>query len=499
MQQSESFSAEQRRLLPVLLIPAFMTLLAVSSVNVTLPSLDDSLDAGSSGLQWVISGYTLTFGVLLVAAGRAGDVFGRGWLFLIGLGLFAVGSTLSGLAPDILFLNLARVLMGMGSGLLNPQVTGIIQQYYLGVQRGRAFGLFGGVIGVSVAIGPVLAGVLIAVFGGEWGWRASFLVNVPIAVFAMFAAWRTLPKSAWHGVSAGDPSATAPTPIQDGTASQAAPVKKPRADFDPLGMLLLTVGILFVMFPFVEGELGAWVWSLLAVGAVFILVWVLWERRYKARGRAPMVDMALFRTRSFATGSLIIALYFLGFSSVWILIAQYMQVGLGHEALAAGVIGLPSAIAGAIVAPIAGRYVVGVGRKMVLWGMVVGITGLVGCILVIFLHQSVGSSEWWLMLTLGFLGIGQGLVISPNQTLSLADVPVRYAGAAGGILQTGQRLGTAIGIVAITGLAFSVVATRGWDDAVMYGFVAITAVAVLAALIAAFDVFRKRDANTASR
>ncbi|HIY65563.1 MAG TPA: MFS transporter [Candidatus Agrococcus pullicola] len=493
MSQSTSFSAEQRRLLPVLLIPAFMTLLAVSSVNVTLPALDASLNAGPSGLQWVISGYALTFGVILVAAGRAGDVFGRGRLFLLGLAVFGLGSLLSGFAPDIITLNLARVLMGIGSGLLNPQVTGIIQQYYRGVQRGKAFGLFGGVIGVSVAIGPVLAGALIALFGDEWGWRASFLVNVPIAAFAIVSAWRMLPDSAWRGVSADDPSSTAPIPVQNGR-----PVgeRKSRADFDPVGMLLLTAGILLVMFPFVEGQLGAWVWSLLAGGIALITVWVLWERRYKRRGRVPMVDMQLFRTRSFASGSVIIALYFLGFSSVWVLVAQYMQVGLGHEAIAAGLIGLPAALAGAVVAPIAGRYVVAVGRKMVLWGMLIGVAGLFGCIFVVFLHETAGGSEWWLLLTLGLLGVGQGFVVSPNQTLTLADVPVQYAGAAGGILQTGQRLGTSIGIVAITGLAFSVVAQRGWDEAFIYGFVAISAIALVAAAIAAFDLLQTRRERT---
>ena len=123
---TNGFSAEQRRVLPTILVPAFMSLLSVSIVNVTLPAIDDSLDAGTSGLQWIVSGYALVFGVLLVAAGRAGDVWGRGRLFLIGLACFGLGSLLSGLAPSILVLNLARVVMGIGSGLLNPQVLSLI-------------------------------------------------------------------------------------------------------------------------------------------------------------------------------------------------------------------------------------------------------------------------------------------------------------------------------------------------------------------------------------
>ena len=145
--QPLTFTPEQRRILPVLLIPAFVSLLAVSSVNVILPAIAASVPTSTGGLQLVVSGYSLVFGVLLVPAGRAGDVMGRGRLFVAGLVLFGLGSLAAGVAPSILALNLARVLMGMGSGLFNPQVTGLIQQYYAGAARGRAFGLFGGVIG----------------------------------------------------------------------------------------------------------------------------------------------------------------------------------------------------------------------------------------------------------------------------------------------------------------------------------------------------------------
>ena len=489
--KSTAFTPEQRGLLPVLLIPAFMSLLAVSSVNVTLPALDHALGAGTSGLQWVVSGYALTFGVLLIAAGRAGDVFGRGKLFVAGLALFGLGSLASGLAPDIVTLNLCRVVMGIGSGLLSPQITGIIQQYYQGVQRGKAFGLFGGVVGVSVAIGPVLAGVLIALFGEEWGWRSSFLINVPIAIGAILAGIKTLPESSWHGISATDPSSTQPIRL-DGSES------KPRADFDPVGMTLITGAILLIMLPFVERSLGAWMWLVGVVGVTLLVAWVLWERRYKDAGHTPMVDMQLFATRSFASGSLLISLYFLGFTSVWILVAQYMQEGIGHTALAAGMVGLPSALAGAVVAPVAGRYVVAVGRKMVLIGLIVGIFGLLSSAFVVLMHERAGGSEWWLLLTLGFLGIGQGLVVSPNQTLTLADVPLAYAGSAGGILQTGQRLGTAIGIVVVTGIAFSVVATSGWDEGFIYGLLVITAIAILSMLVAIIDMVLDRRSHRGS-
>ena len=448
---------EHQRLLPTLLIPAFVTLLAVSSVNVILPAVSQDLSAGTAGLQLVVSGYSLVFGVVLVPAGRAGDVMGRGRIFVIGMILFGVGSLASGLAPDVVTLNLARVVMGVGSGLLNPQVAGMIQQYYSGESRGRAFGLFGAVIGVSVAVGPVLSGGLIGWLGDDWGWRASFLINVPLVLLGVWAAHRYLPDSAWHR--------------QDGGSGAG----RDRVDLDPVGMVLLAAGTLLIMIPFMEASAGAWVWGLEAAGIGIVSAWVVWERRYRARGGAPMVDLSLLAIPSFAYGSLAIAVYFLGYTSVWIIVAQYVQAGLGSTALVSGAVGVPAALAGSVAAAVAGRRVIRVGRVMVLGGMAAGIAGLLASVGIIHVHARAGWSPWWLTLTLLLLGVGQGLVVSPNQTLSLVDVPLEYAGAAGGILQTGERIGTSIGIAAITGLTFRISHSSGWDVAAQVGLLAVVA------------------------
>ena len=461
---------EHQRLLPTLLIPAFVTLLAVSSVNVILPAVSQDLSAGTAGLQLVVSGYSLVFGVVLVPAGRAGDVMGRGRIFVIGMILFGVGSLASGLAPDIVTLNLARVVMGVGSGLLNPQVAGMIQQYYSGESRGRAFGLFGAVIGVSVAVGPVLSGGLIGWLGDDWGWRASFLINVPLVLLGVWAAHRYLPDSAWHR--------------QDGGSGAG----RDRVDLDPVGMVLLAAGTLLIMIPFMEASAGAWVWGLEAAGIGIVSAWVVWERRYRARGGAPMVDLSLLAIPSFAYGSLAIAVYFLGYTSVWIIVAQYVQAGLGSTALVSGAVGVPAALAGSVAAAVAGRRVIRVGRVMVLGGMAAGMAGLLASVGIIHMHARAGWSPWWLTLTLLLLGVGQGLVVSPNQTLSLADVPLEYAGAAGGILQTGERIGTSIGIAAITGLTFRVSHSSGWDVAAQVGLLAVVAAIAVSAAIAAVDL-----------
>ena len=456
--------------MPTLLIPAFVTLLAVSSVNVILPAVSQDLSAGTAGLQLVVSGYSLVFGVVLVPAGRAGDVMGRGRIFVIGMILFGVGSLASGLAPDVVTLNLARVVMGVGSGLLNPQVSGMIQQFYSGESRGRAFGLFGAVIGVSVAVGPVLSGGLIGWLGDDWGWRASFLINVPLVLLGVWAAHRYLPNSAWHR--------------QDGGSGAG----RDRVDLDPVGMVLLAAGTLLIMIPFMEASAGAWVWGLEAAGIGIVSAWVAWERRYRARGGAPMVDLSLLTIPSFAYGSLAIAVYFLGYTSVWIIVAQYVQAGLGSTALVSGAVGVPAALAGSVAAAVAGRRVIRVGRVMVLGGMAAGMAGLLASVGIIHMHARAGWSPWWLTLTLLLLGVGQGLVVSPNQTLSLVDVPLEYAGAAGGILQTGERIGTSIGIAAITGLTFRVSHSSGWDVAAQVGLLAVVAAIAVSAAIAAVDL-----------
>lgn len=468
----------QRRIVLIGLVPLFMSLLSVSIINVVLPAIETDLDASSSALQWILAGYALSFGVVLVAAGRAGDVFGRGQLFMLGVGLFGLSSLGAGLAPGPLTLNISRVFMGLGSGLLNPQVVGLLQQYFHGPQRGRAFGLMGTTVGLSVAIGPVLGGVFIALFGDELGWRAAFLVNVPIAVVSLVLAKSWLPNSAWHPI-AGNATGTGPAPKKD-------------RDLDPVGVSLLGIGVLLVLLPFVESSLGWFMWLGIPLGLLTIWLWILWERRYFARGHAPMVDLNLFRIRSFSNGSIIITLYFMGVTSVWVLVAMYMQQGLGHTALAAGMIGLPAALLSAVSADVSGRFVFQIGRRLVVWGVLTCLVGLTATIVVVFLLTQGIGSEWWMLLTLCFIGAAQGMVISPNQTLTLQEVPLKYAGSAGGVLQTGQRIGTSMGLAIMTALAFAVTAVSDWNVGMIGSFGAIAVVVILAGCVGLAEVRRGR-------
>ena len=463
------------RVLAVLIVALFMSLVGVSIVNVALPSIQSALHATQSELQWVLSGYALTFGVGLVTAGRAGDIYGRGPLFIAGVALFTASSVASGLAPDALSLNLARAVQGIGSGLLSPQAVGMIQHYFRGAERGRAFGIFGSAVGVSVAIGPLLGGLLIEAAGPEQGWRWTFLINIPVGIIAIILAAIWFPRPLLNRHLPADPA-----------------VPRRRPDLDPVGAVLLGLAVLAVLLPFVEAESHPAIWLSLLVGFVLVVLWLRWERRYKERGNSPMVDLAIFRTPSFANGSLLITLYFMGITSVWVLVALYMQNGLGHTALESGLVGLPSSVLSAFAALWGGRNVARYGRKVVIGGMYSAIAGLLLSMLVVWLHAGGHASEWWLLLTLSFVGVAQGCVISPNQTLTLADVPLRYAGSSGGIMQTGQRIGTSVGIAVITAVAFGVLAASNWAVAFSTGFAVIIVVVILALLIAYADLRRRR-------
>ena len=477
--------ADRWRILTVLLAVIFMSLIGVSIVNVALPSIQRGLTADQSDLQWVLSGYALTFGIILVAAGRAGDIMGRGGIFLVGVGIFTASSIAAGLAPDAMWLNVARFIQGLGSGLLSPQVIGMIQQYFRGEERGRAFGYFGTVVGFSVAIGPVLGGFLIGI-GGPWlGWRLTFLVNVPIGIIAIILGVRWFPKPLFR---------RAPQHTTNGTDRTSGLL----SSLDPIGSVLLGLAILAILYPFMESRGSTLSWALLPAGIALIWLWVQWERRCARFGYTPMVDLDLFRTSSFTNGTIIMTLYFMGLTSVWVLVALYVQDGQGKTALESGFFGIPAALLSAFAAHWSGRRVSRYGRKIVIVGLSLALFGLAASIAVVLMHERFGLSVWWLLLSLAFVGLAQGAVISPNQTLTLAEVPLEYAGSSGAIMQTGQRIGTSVGIAMITAAAFAALAKWTWSVAVVIGFALISLVA-LAALGMAFKDQHDRKKSARQR
>lgn len=464
-------AGKRRRLLLVLLAPVFMALVAVSVINVALVPIGDSLHASSSGIQWVLSGYALAFGVLLVPAGRVGDATGRKRMLLIGVGFFTLGSLISAFSTSIQMLNISRIVQGLGSGLLNPQTVGIIQQRYRGRARARAFAMFGTTVAVATAVGPVIGGLLIALLGEDAGWRWMFGINVPIGIFTIWAGSYWIPRD------------------------RRARSERGGLDLDPTGIVLLTAALLCVMFPFLERGLGPAVWALLPVGLVLGAVWVWWEARYRRAGREPMVNLDILRNRAFSNGILIVSLYFMGSTSIWIVMPLFVQDHLGHVALFSALLGLPSSVFAGVGSQISGRYVLDAGRRMVIAGL--SIAGL-GVLVIIATGMAVewrGWPAWTLIIGLSVIGISQGFTVSPNQTLTLNAVDPRYGGVAGGILQTGQRIGQAVGTAVIPGILFTLTEHAGsWITAFTAAMAVIAVMVALAIVVSVIDRRRERVA-----
>jgi EmrB/QacA subfamily drug resistance transporter len=456
--------------LAVCLTASFMTLLDISIVNVALPSIRSGLNASQSGLQWVLSGYALMFGLVLVPAGRTGDVRSRRAVFMTGLAMFTATSALAGAARGEVWLIVARLLQGLAGGILVPQVSGFIQQMFRGAERGRAFGILGSTIGVSTAVGPLLGGLLIQAFGTQEGWRWVFYVNLPIGLAALPLAYRLLPPP--------------PRAADDGGRGRR------RGDLDPLGVCLLGAGTVLLLLPFVEEQQwsGAAKWLLVPAALAVLAAFTGWERRY-ARRRSPLVDLTLFRQRSYGLGVLLSLVYFAGFTAVFFILTLYLQNGLRYSALEAGLSIMPFALGSAVAAAVGGRVVVRFGRPLVAVGLGMVLAGLLLTALAV--HLDTGRTVGWA--TAGPLllaGLGSGLVISPNQTLTLSKVPVARAGSAGGVLQTAQRIGSAVGIAAVGSVFFSKVDARhaDWPGGFQLGILTSTGLAALGLVVALADI-----------
>jgi EmrB/QacA subfamily drug resistance transporter len=462
--------------LAVCLVAGFMTLLDVSIVNVALPSIREGIGASTSELQWVVSGYALTFGLVLVPSGRLGDARGRRTMFIVGVALFTLSSLAAGLAPTALLLVVSRLVQGVGGGILNPQISGLIQELFRGPERGKAFGWLGTVIGISTAVGPVLGGLIIRLLGVEAGWRWIFFVNIPIGLAAIALSTRLLP---------------APEPAE----------AAPRRDLDLVGVGLLGAGVLALLLPLVQEQQwpGAAKWWLVVLGVTLLALFVLWERRYAARGHAPLVDLTLFSLQSYSAGSALALAYFSGFTGIFFVLTLYFQGGLHYTPLAAGLAVTPFAAGSAVAAAVGGRLVSRAGRPLVVVGLVAVVVGLVLTDVALARYGDSPSAGWWTVAPLLLAGVGSGLVITPNQTLTLSEVPVRQAGTAGGVVQTGQRIGTAAGIALVGSLYFSTLASSHGDytNAASQGLRAATALTAVSLAIGIADLLRTRRRRAA--
>lgn len=454
--------------LAVTLVAGFMGLLDVSIVNVAFPSMQHALNASLSDVQWVVSGYALTFGLALVAGGRLGDAWGRKRMFLIALAAFIVTSALAGAATTALWLVVGRLLQGFAAGLLTPQNSALIQDLFRGAERGRAFGLFGATVGISTAVGPLLGGLTLAVFGAEHGWRWVFYVNVPIGVVALVLAARLLP----------------------GTQRKAT-----STDIDFVGALLLGLAVVGVLFPLVQSENNglATYWWMFPIAVVLGFVFVRWESLTVRRGRAPLLDIRLFtQTPGFTSGAALGAVYFCGFAGIWLVLALFFQDGLHYTPLQSGLAVTSFAIGSAVASVVAGRAVARWGRKVTVAGLSLVVLGLTSVAVIMPLVPPAWAGVA-VALPLLVAGVGGGAVISPNTTLTLECVPTRMAGVAGGALQTGQRVGTAIGTAVLAAVYRAGVGEgHAYERGASYAMFGAVAVVLIALGIALWELWSRR-------
>ena len=461
--------------LTVTLVAGFMSLLDVSIVAVALPSIQRGLGTSPSAVQWVVSGYALTFGLALVPAGRLGDAMGRRKMFLVALAAFVLCSAAAGAAPATGVLVAARLAQGIAAGSLAPQNSALIQQMFRGEERGRAFGFFGSTVGLSTAVGPIAGGVILALAGEQEGWRWVFFVNVPIGVVALVLAARLIPRA--------EPG--------------------PRQHVDVAGVGLLGAGVLALMLPLVLAEAGGLrtLWWLFPLGAAVLVAFVWWERRVVARGHEPLLDVGLLTgTPGYASGALLGTVYFIGFSGIWLVFALYLQSGLGYTPLQSGLAVTPFAFGAAASAVIGGRLIAKWGRMLTVAGLALVVLGLAVTAVIVWLAPP-ADVGWWMAPTLLIAGIGGGWVVAPNTTMTLRCVPVDVAGSAGGALQTGQRIGGAIGTAALPGVYYALLAMNGRDFPTAAAVsLAAAVLSVVVALGVAIGEWRseKRRSETAS-
>ena len=440
----------------VVLVGAFMALLDTTIVNVALPAIHTSLRASPASLEWIVSGYALAYGLVLVPAGRIGDRIGHKRQFIAGLALFTLASVACGISrtPDQIIA--ARVVQGFGAGVFYPAISATIQLAFTGPQRSKAFGTLGAVIGVSTALGPVLGGLIIQAGGAADGWRWVFMVNLLIGAIALpLAAW-LLPR----------------------------PTARARRGIDPAGLGLLTAGLLLLLIPLIEGQPNGWpAWTYLSLGGsvpVFLLL-AAWEVRTDRRGGDALLKPGLVARSSFSAGAVFALVFFAGFTSVFFTLSILWQVGLGRSALATGLIMTPFALGSLVGAANSARLSARLGRMVLVTGCLLVGVGLAGTAAVLYLTAP-HPGGWELARPLLAAGLGSGMVIAPNQDFVMAYVPRQEAGTASGTLSAAQRIGSAIGIAVIGTVLFGTVSVRPGPDALARAFTHSAQLAMLASV-----------------
>ncbi|HSS61991.1 MAG TPA: DHA2 family efflux MFS transporter permease subunit [Candidatus Limnocylindrales bacterium] len=416
----------------------FMILLDTTIVNVAIPAMSTGLNATLDQILWVINAYLLVYTVLLITAGRLGDLFGQRNLFAIGLFVFTVASALCGLSQNSEQLIAARVLQGTGGALLTPQTLAIITSIFPPERRGAAFGVWGGVAGLATLAGPTAGGAIITYID----WRWIFYINVPIGILALVATFLIIPD------------------LRPGR----------RHGWDIVGILLATAGLLAIVFGLIEGQKYSWgqiasygitIPEVIGAGAVLIVLFLIWERFQSE----PLLPLNLFANRNFAVANWIAAAISFGMLSMFLPFTIYLQSARGFTALVAGLTLAPMSVTSMFTAPFAGRFADKVGGKYILMaGISLFTIGMASVALV------AGPDSTWINFLFPAIiaGAGMGMTFAPMTTVAMRNIEPRIAGSASAVLNTIRQLGAVIGSAVIGAVLQNQLATSLHNQAVSH-------------------------------
>jgi len=426
----------------VLIVGALMDMIDVTIVNVALPSIRRDLHASATQLEWVVSGYMLAFAATLIIAGNLGDKFGRKRLFLSGAALFGLASLAAGLSGSGAELIAARVVQGAAAAAMAPQVLATFRVIFGRAERGKAFGIYGAMLGFASAIGLVLGGLLTGANLFGWEWRSVFYVNVPVAVAALIAGARFVPETK-------DPGARRPFVA---------------------GAVLLAGSLVAIVYPLLEGrQLGwpAWVWPLMAAGVAGLVVLGLIEARRTSTTVAPLLRAGLFRVPAFAAGMGIQLAFFAGMQGFFIAFALWLQAGEHFSPLKAGLTAVAFSVGSFIAAPVAVPLAQKAGRRILAGGAVLMVAGIGGVALAAP-HVGVNGSPWPIVPGLVVAGAGLALLVIPLVNVVLAAVPAEVAGGASGLFSTAQQLGGALGVALLGSVFFGYLGGHSFEAALVH-------------------------------
>jgi len=421
--------------LSVLLLAGFVTIFDLFVVNVAIPSMQVELGASLSQIGFIVAGYELAFGVLLVTGGRMGDLYGRRRLFVLGMAGFTAASLLCGIAPTVEILIGARVLQGLAAALLFPQVYASIRVNFTGNDGRRAFGFLGMTLGLAAIAGQILGGFLVETNILELGWRTIFLINVPVGIFAIAMA-QLIPET----------------------------IAPERPALDWPGVVLASVGLTLLLVPLVEAPTRGWqLWSVLSLAgaALLLAVFYQYQERRRETGHQPLVDMTLMRQPRFAKGGLLVLLIYSTASSFFLCFALLVQTGFGLSPFAAGSVFVPCSIAFVIFSLSAPRLVARFGTPAIAVGALVYALSL-GVLIGQVWTAGADLVVAHLVPTLIVIGGAQAMIMTPLLNLVLGFVEERQAGMASGVISTLQQVGAALGVAAV-GILFGATLGAGQE------------------------------------